>query len=79
MPVVRLMTTSVSLSRMRATASRKQSRSRLPPGRLDIADVDMDDGGAGPGAAIADSAICLGVTGTWGLLPVVSLARSARR
>ena len=41
---------------------------------LGIADVDVDDRGAGPAAAMPDSAICSGVTGTCSERPTVSPA-----
>ena len=43
--------------------------------RLGIAHVDVHHRRAGPAASMAESAICAGVTGTCGLLPVVSPAR----
>ena len=74
MPLVRLITTSVSLARTRSTASRNSAGSRLPLPVSGSRTWMWAIAAPARAASMAASATCSGVTGTPGCLPVVSPA-----
>ena len=74
MPAVRLTTTSVPESRIRSTTSAYSSVWRAPTPVCGSRTWMCTTAAPARAASIADSAICAGVTGTCGLLAVVSPA-----
>ena len=74
MPEVRLITTSVSESRMRATTSRYRDTSRAPLPVAGSRTWQWTIAAPAFAASMAESAICAGVTGMSGCRPTVSPA-----